>query len=589
EPLVAAGNDYRSLRSRPDGPVPSVSVLVPVYNRASLLANVLAGLSRQSFQHPFDVVVIDDGSDEDIGAVVDRFSDAVATRLIRQERDGFGLARARNLGLSAVDTEVVAFLDADCIPGDEWLAQHVVWHRKASNLVVTGSRRHIDVLLEPSMIIDGIANLHDLAEQPDPAIGRYETDDWRGLVYRRSQKLLLGDAGFRAAIGGNSSMRRETILEAGGASTDFRAWGGEDTETAWRMWNAGAFIVPEDRAIIYHQTRHDPPDAEQTRRSARERALPLIADRVPHRFYRKEPSHLYTVPKVSWIITVGDEAEADRAWREASRASYTDTELVLVGDDDAVGNRMSASAASRDVSITGTPAEAVETARGEILAFVDGRARFDRRLLARAMRRFDDSRVGAVRVGYREGGSRLLRLSDLRRIDERSGRSGLPFFGLIRRRELLKDRGALADSGSAWSAGLDRSKIELLVTDLVEIPAGAAADLRRGVPGPSDIRAAGASEIARGVKRALRPTKGNEASAPDSPTPLEERIGIEYVGLAGHKNLGDDAMLEAVRRLMPWADIGTGVTNPRAVMLGGGTLLNSGDYYRNKVRRVDGP
>jgi polysaccharide pyruvyl transferase WcaK-like protein len=66
-------------------------------------------------------------------------------------------------------------------------------------------------------------------------------------------------------------------------------------------------------------------------------------------------------------------------------------------------------------------------------------------------------------------------------------------------------------------------------------------------------------------------------------------VGIEYLGLAGHQNLGDDAMLEAIRRLMPWAEIGTDLANPRVVMLGGGTLLNAGNYYLNKVRRVDGP
>ena len=73
-------------------------------------------------------------------------------------------------------------------------------------------------------------------------------------------------------------------------------------------------------------------------------------------------------------------------------------------------------------------------------------------------------------------------------------------------------------------------------------------------------------------------------------TPLVEvPIGIEYVGLAGHQNLGDDAMLEAIRRMMPWAEVGANLANPRAVMLGGGTLLNAENYYLNKVRRVDGP
>ena len=589
EPLVAPGNDYRSLRSAPEGPVPSVAVLIPVYNRGPLLANVLPGLGRQTFAHPFEVVVVDDGSEEDLASVTAAYVESLDLQLLRQNRDGFGLARARNLGVSAIDADVVVFLDADCIPGDDWLTHHVTWHRKASNLVVTGSRRHIDALLDPDLIGRGTVDLHDLAGQPELATGRFDTDDWRGLVYRRSQRLLLGDAGFRAAIGGNSSMRRETFLDAGGASTDFRAWGGEDTELAWRLWNGGAFVVPEDRAIIYHQNYGDASDANERRAIARDRALPLIADRVPHRFYRKTPSHLYTVPKVSWLVTVDDRDEASRVIDEVAKASYVDTELILVGDEQAVGRWASAADAARDFTVAATFADAVGAARGEVLALVDGRARFDRRILARMMRRMPDPRVSAVRVGYRTGEDALLRLSDLATADEADGRAGLPFFALVRRRELMKDREALADPGAAWRSALDRSRIELLVTDLVAVPTSAGRDRRRRIPGPADVRAAGATEIARVLRRIVRSSGSTDKSAPKASKSVEPRIGIEYVGLAGHRNLGDDAMLEAIRGLMPWAEIGTGVDNARAVMLGGGTLLNSGGYYLNKVRRVDGP
>ena len=589
QPLVAPGNDYRSLRSVTDGPVPSVAVLIPVYNRGPLLANVLAGLSRQTFAHPFEVVVIDDGSEEDIGAVTEPYSSDLALTLLRQDRDGFGLARARNLGVSSVDADVVVFLDADCIPGHEWLSHHIAWHRKASNLVVTGSRRHIDAFLDANMISRGSVDLHDMAGQPETATGRFDTDDWRGLVYRRSQRLLLGDAGFRAAIGGNSSMRRETFLDAGGASTDFRAWGGEDTELAWRLWNAGAFVVPEDEAIIYHQNYGDAVGASERRATARKRALPLIADRVPHRFYRKSPSHLYTVPKVSWIATVGDSDEAGLVVDEVSKASYVDTELILVGDESATGRWVSAAGAARDFTVAATFGDAVTAARGEIAAIVDGRARFDRRILARMMRRFSDPRVSAVRVGYQTATDALLRMRDLAALDAADGRSGLPFFALVKRRELMKDRAALVGPGAAWNAALDRSRTELLVTDLVTVPV--TPDGARGsrIPRPTDVRAAGATEIARGLRKSIRSGGSTPPPRPRTAEGADERVGIEYVGLAGHRNLGDDAMLEAIRGLMPWAEIGTGVTKPRAVMLGGGTLLNSGNYYLNKLRRVDGP
>jgi glycosyltransferase involved in cell wall biosynthesis len=587
--LVAPENDYRSLRSSPDVLDPTVTVIIPVYNRPALLSNVLAGLAGQSTSAPFDVVAVDDGSEEDISSVVDRFAGILSVRLIRQERDGFGLARARNLGLSATDADVVVFLDADCIPGDGWLESHIFWHRKASNVVVTGSRRHVDVLCDPDEIVAGATDLSAVSRDTGEESGDLETDDWRGLVYRRSQRLLLGDAGFRAAIGGNSSVRRDFALAVGGVSEEFRGWGGEDTEFAWRLWNAGAFIIPEDSAIIYHQSHGDPADVDERRQQARQRALPLIADRVPHRFYRKTPSHLHTVPKVSWIVTVETVAEAKRAWQEVSLATYTDSEILLVGAGAAVENWVSSGAVSSDLSVVSTFAEAVAQARGEMLAIVDGRARFDRKLLARTMPRFDDGRVSAMRVGYRSGGARLIRLKDLRQVDAAHGRGGLPLFGLIRRREILKDPDYLSSPGDAWIAALDRSRTELFVTDLVEIPKAAATSKGRNVPGMSDLRAAGATEIARGVKRAVRLRKTSVVAEPVASVPDDPRIQIEYVGFTGQQNLGDDAMLEAVRRLMPWANIGTQMKDARVVMLGGGTLFNSTGAYLRKMRHLDGP
>jgi glycosyltransferase involved in cell wall biosynthesis len=568
-----------------------------VFNRAELLASVLAGLSVQTVGG-FDVIVVDDGSEEPIIPVVAAAEGLLDVTLLRQERDGFGTHRARNLAVSRSEAEIVAFLDADCIPAANWLERHLWWHQRASNLVVTGSRRHIDVLLEAEDIRTGAVDLHQLASQPEREREPFEPDDWRRVLYRRSQRLLLGDAAYRAVIGCNSSMWRDRYREAGGTSEDFRGWGGEDSELAWRVWNAGAFVVPEDRAMIYHQRALDPTDGLEKRLRSRDRALALIADRVPHRFYRKEPSHLYTVPKVSWLAPVADEAEADEVWHRVSDMPYTDTELVLIGDEDALGSRASA-AAGRDLSVVPTFRDGVLAARGEVLAIVDSRSQYDRRLLGRAMRRFRDSRVSAVRVAYRSGSQRILRLRDLRRIDQTAGRSGLPFFGLIKRRELMKDRAALANPGDAWSEALDRSRTELLIANLVDIPADIASEWRERLPGPAEVKAAGRSAVIDEYRKAIRsepPDQQDSETAPSSSDtaaagtgPVSPLVGVEYVGLAGHHNLGDDAMLEAIRRLMPWAEVGTNLANPRAVMLGGGTLLNADNYYLNKVRRVDGP
>lgn len=586
--LVAPDNDYRALASSPAGEALDVSVVIPIYNRVALLDNVLAGLSVQDFGGSFEVIVVDDGSEEDVRGVCDRWTDSLDIRYVRQSREGRGAGRARNVGASQARNDLLVFVDADCVPSRNFLTGHEMWHRGADNIVVSASRRHIDREIGAGEVASAWADLlkdsgldareSEIAEAPD---------DWRRVFYRRSQRLLLGDEAYRAVLGGLMSVRAARFGEVGGFDESFRTWGGEDTELGWRLWNSGCFIVPDDDIVVLHQRHLDLEGGVEGRMHSRHRILSVMADKVPQRFYRKAPSHLYSVPKVSWIVSVENDSEKARALRTASEATFRDSELIVIATDDGGGDKGSETDGRGRINVVPTLRDALSVSRGEIVALADGRARFDHRLLARAVRRFEDPRTGVVRVGYKASPGRLLRIADLDDVDSSSGRGGLPFFALIRRRELMKDRSALDSGGSAWTAAAARSNTDLLVTDLVEVPAESIEDVAMGTIGLREMRAAGAAELARGIKRVTTPAKQREEPAKEQSS--IELPGIEYVGLAGHRNLGDDAMLEAVRQLMPWAEVGVGVKRPRAVMLGGGTLFNAGGYYRNRVNRVDGP
>jgi cellulose synthase/poly-beta-1,6-N-acetylglucosamine synthase-like glycosyltransferase len=67
-----------------------VSVVIPVHNRSDLLRQALASVASQSWR-PIEVVVVDDGSVEDIGAIVAEFGGL--TRMIRQVNSGVTAAR----------------------------------------------------------------------------------------------------------------------------------------------------------------------------------------------------------------------------------------------------------------------------------------------------------------------------------------------------------------------------------------------------------------------------------------------------------------------------------------------------------------
>ncbi|MFZ7094178.1 glycosyltransferase family 2 protein [Primorskyibacter sp. 2E233] len=93
---------------------PSVSVILPVYNRLESLALAMRSVLDQSFGD-LELIVADDASSEDVGAVVKGFNDP-RVRYVRRESNG-GAAAARNTGISLARGRYIAFQDSD----DLWL------------------------------------------------------------------------------------------------------------------------------------------------------------------------------------------------------------------------------------------------------------------------------------------------------------------------------------------------------------------------------------------------------------------------------------------------------------------------------------
>jgi glycosyltransferase involved in cell wall biosynthesis len=96
-------------------PAPAVSVILPTHDRAHLLPRSVGSVLGQTWTD-LELIVVDDGSTQDIQAALAPFKDDGRLRLVRQpQRSGGGAAR--NAGIHAARGKVIAFQDSD----DEWL------------------------------------------------------------------------------------------------------------------------------------------------------------------------------------------------------------------------------------------------------------------------------------------------------------------------------------------------------------------------------------------------------------------------------------------------------------------------------------
>ena len=93
---------------------PTVSIVIPAYNRAGTIPRAINSVLAQTLRD-FEVIVVDDGSTDHTSEVIQQIGDA-RIEIIRHTRNQ-GAAEARNTGMKAAGGKYIAWLDSD----DEWL------------------------------------------------------------------------------------------------------------------------------------------------------------------------------------------------------------------------------------------------------------------------------------------------------------------------------------------------------------------------------------------------------------------------------------------------------------------------------------
>ena len=96
-----------------------ITIVVPTYNRRDLLAALVDSLRRQTYPSDrYEILIVSDGCSDGTDNVYGKPIASPLTRLVRQEKCGFGLAAARNLGIREARGYLVMFIDDDMVkPG----------------------------------------------------------------------------------------------------------------------------------------------------------------------------------------------------------------------------------------------------------------------------------------------------------------------------------------------------------------------------------------------------------------------------------------------------------------------------------------
>ncbi|MBT5028488.1 MAG: glycosyltransferase [Nitrospina sp.] len=109
---------------------PTVSVIMPTFNRGYCLAESIHSVLNQSFTD-FELIVVDDGSTDDSLQLLSEFTSLKLIHL----KENRGVSYARNRGFEIAQGEWIAFLDSDDLWEKDklarqmsWLTHHPQWH-----------------------------------------------------------------------------------------------------------------------------------------------------------------------------------------------------------------------------------------------------------------------------------------------------------------------------------------------------------------------------------------------------------------------------------------------------------------------------
>lgn len=212
----------------------TVDVVVPAYERPDLLDACLSSLrpylnsSRPGGRPPVgEVVVVDDASTSDAVAEVARRHGA---RVVRHPVNR-GPAAARNTGVAATSSPVVAFLDADCRAHPGWLERLLPLFDDAR--VGAVAPRVVPRTAQDTLLARHERTRSALDMGPHRALVRYGA----ALGFLPSAALLV---------------RREALT---GAGFDERLRLGEDVDLVWRLTEAGWQVRYEPGVVVHHEMR----------------------------------------------------------------------------------------------------------------------------------------------------------------------------------------------------------------------------------------------------------------------------------------------------------------------------------------------
>ena len=200
------------------------SVIVPCHNSARHLPDLLEALEKQSFRHPWELIIVNDASSDQTAQVVRDHSNRFAHLNWIENPTNQGVSASRNTAATQAQSENLIFIDSDDIPNHTYLA--AMLEALETNVFVCAS---IDY-----------ARLNP---------------DWIVTAFARELDGGLHHPVAPYANGGMIGIKKTVFAGLNGFDTTLPAF--EDIDLCWRVFKLGHRLQPVNNAVLEYRVNPD--------------------------------------------------------------------------------------------------------------------------------------------------------------------------------------------------------------------------------------------------------------------------------------------------------------------------------------------
>jgi glycosyltransferase involved in cell wall biosynthesis len=214
------------------------SVIFSTYNSPDWMEKVLWGFFAQT-EREFEIIIADDGSRDDTRERIERLSDdsSLTIRHVWQPDEGFQKSRILNKAIAAAHGDYLIFTDGDCIPRNDFVAEHL--RHADENSYLSGGYFKLPMTISKAITKDDVTSQRvfsaDWLRQQDMNIGISSLK----LSSRGQLGDMLNHLPIKASWNGhNSSCYKKWAIAVNGFDENMQ-YGGQDAEFGRRLRHSG--------------------------------------------------------------------------------------------------------------------------------------------------------------------------------------------------------------------------------------------------------------------------------------------------------------------------------------------------------------